>query len=314
MSDPLTLRGIELLTRGHNLYAGEQTAAEPADVPQRLRAAVDRLTSMAVRGGTGAAAADTDGLVAALRHTATLDTELTELLAGARTDRRQGRHATRAILDDALAEANPAVDTALGRREALRRMTSRLQTQQRHIRRSRRRSGMLTRRMRQLTYPRRRHAPSLRPRVAAYAIPLHAVRYDRPAAPGGVNARICRALDHLAIADPVARHNWRRGYETLIARESGGRAAAVAAEPATTPGPAQPDGHGLGYARGITQTIPATFAQYHQPGTSTNIYDPVANICASMNYVMHRYGVDADGANLVASVQQADRDRAPKGY
>jgi SLT domain-containing protein len=70
----------------------------------------------------------------------------------------------------------------------------------------------------------------------------------------------------------------------------------------------------LGYARGLTQTIPATFARFHQPGTSTDIYDPVANICASMNYVMHRYGVRLDGSNLVASVQQADARRPPRGY
>ncbi|PQM44300.1 hypothetical protein C1Y40_05539 [Mycobacterium talmoniae] len=88
----------------------------------------------------------------------------------------------------------------------------------------------------------------------------------------------------------------------------------MASEPATGPGPVQPDGHRLGYARGLTQTLPATFAQYHQPGTSTNIYDPVANICASINYVMQRYGVTADGANLVALVQQADSSRPPKGY
>src|SRR5581483_12403665 len=114
--------------------------------------------------------------------------------------------------------------------------------------------------------------------------------------------------------DPVARRNWIRGYTTLIARESGGRAWAVADGPATVPGGIQADGHGLGFARGITQTIPATFARYHQPGTSTNIYDPVANICASMNYVMHRYGVAANGANLVALVQQADARRPPRGY
>ena len=47
---------------------------------------------------------------------------------------------------------------------------------------------------------------------------------------------------------------------------------------------------------------------------STNIYDPVANICASMNYVIHRYGVSLNGENLAAVVQQADARRPPKGY
>ena len=46
----------------------------------------------------------------------------------------------------------------------------------------------------------------------------------------------------------------------------------------------------------------------------TNIYDPVANICASMNYVIHRYGVIPTGENLATVVQQADAHRPPKGY
>jgi SLT domain-containing protein len=116
------------------------------------------------------------------------------------------------------------------------------------------------------------------------------------------------------ITEAAARRNWIRGYETLIARESGGRSSVVAPEPATTPGAVQADGRGLGFARGIAQTIPTTFARYHQPGTSTNIYDPVANICASMNYVIHRYGVSRNGENLAAMVQQADAHRPPKGY
>jgi len=107
---------------------------------------------------------------------------------------------------------------------------------------------------------------------------------------------------------------WIRGYETLIARESGGRPSAVAHEPATVSGITLPDGRGQGFARGIAQTIPATFARYHQPGTSNNIYDPVANICASMNYVIHRYGVSLNGENLATLVQQADAHRPPKGY
>jgi SLT domain-containing protein len=76
----------------------------------------------------------------------------------------------------------------------------------------------------------------------------------------------------------------------------------------------QPDGRGLSLARGIAQVIPAAFAQHHQPGTSTNIYDPVANICASMNYVIHRYGVSLNGEHLASVVQQADAHRPPKGY
>jgi SLT domain-containing protein len=304
MSDPLASRVIELLTRGHNLYAGGDIDAGPADAPERLRHHADRLGT--VQHGTGAAAAATEGLAGRLRTTATVDAELAALLADAHTTRRLGRRATRAVLQAALADAGPGTDTTLGRREALSRMAARLRAQHRHIASSRQRSARLTRRLQQLAYPRAGRA--------AHALALPAVRYEPCSPPGRIRDRIARALDHLAITDATARRNWLRGYETLIARESGGRASAVASEPATEPGPMQPDGHRLGYARGLTQTIPATFAHFHQPNTSTNIYDPVANICASMNYVMHRYGVGADGANLVALVQQADRSRAPKGY
>jgi SLT domain-containing protein len=47
-------------------------------------------------------------------------------------------------------------------------------------------------------------------------------------------------------------------------------------------------------ARGIMQTIMATFQAYHQPGTSSNIFDPVANIAASINYIKSRYGNPAN--------------------
>jgi hypothetical protein len=50
------------------------------------------------------------------------------------------------------------------------------------------------------------------------------------------------------------------------------------------------------------------------PLIATNIYDPVANICASMNYVIHRYGVCLNGENFAVEMQQADAHRPPKGY
>jgi SLT domain-containing protein len=314
MSDPLTVRALELLTRGHHLYAGDHLEAGPTDAPERLRGHADRLVRVSAQDGTQTAAPATARLAAGLRGAAAADTELAAVLAHARTDRELGRQATRAVLQDALADPMPATDTALGRREALRRMAARLRAQRNHIHRSRRRARLLARRMRQLEYPHRRHGAARRGVSAARALPLREVRYARSNASGQVRDRIIGALDRLGITDPTARRNWLRGYETLIARESGGRAWAIASEPATEPGPVQPDGHRLGYARGITQTIPATFAHYHQPGTSANIYDPIANICASMNYVMQRYGVGADGANLVALVQQADSSRPPKGY
>ncbi|MFI9599191.1 transglycosylase SLT domain-containing protein [Streptomyces sp. NPDC004069] len=43
-------------------------------------------------------------------------------------------------------------------------------------------------------------------------------------------------------------------------------------------------------SKGLLQVIPPTFNAYHVPGTSKNIYDPVANITAAANYAAHRYG------------------------
>lgn len=43
-------------------------------------------------------------------------------------------------------------------------------------------------------------------------------------------------------------------------------------------------------SRGLMQTIMSTFQAYHWPGTSSNIYDPLANIAAALNYARHVYG------------------------
>ncbi len=277
-SDPLA-KAVELLARGHSLYGAGHFEAGRSDVPEQLRERADRLTRVNRQ------------MAAVLRGSAAADSEVAAALAAAYSDHVVGRRGTGVVLDDARSDSMPAADTPLGRQEALGRMASRLRQQRHYLHRSHRNSHLLARRLRRLAYPRRRH-PS------AAALPIGAVRYEKAYAPGHVRQRIATALDHLGITDPAARRNWIRGYETLIARESGGR----------------PSETGPGFARGIAQTIPTTFARYHQPGTSTNIYDPVANICASMNYVIHRYGVDRNGDNLVAMVQQADAHRPPKGY
>lgn len=43
-------------------------------------------------------------------------------------------------------------------------------------------------------------------------------------------------------------------------------------------------------SRGLLQTIGSTFAMYHVAGTSNNIYDPLANIAAAINYARATYG------------------------
>jgi SLT domain-containing protein len=43
-------------------------------------------------------------------------------------------------------------------------------------------------------------------------------------------------------------------------------------------------------SRGLLQTIMTTFQAYRSPALSANIYDPMANIYAALNYAIHRYG------------------------
>ena len=43
-------------------------------------------------------------------------------------------------------------------------------------------------------------------------------------------------------------------------------------------------------SRGLMQVIGTTFSEYHWPGTSNNIYDPLANIAAALNYARNVYG------------------------
>ena len=43
-------------------------------------------------------------------------------------------------------------------------------------------------------------------------------------------------------------------------------------------------------SKGLLQVIDPTFNAYHVPGTANNIWDPLANIAAAINYAYHRYG------------------------
>ncbi|WP_434599796.1 transglycosylase SLT domain-containing protein [Streptomyces sp. A5-4] len=43
-------------------------------------------------------------------------------------------------------------------------------------------------------------------------------------------------------------------------------------------------------SKGLLQVIDPTFLAYHVPGTSTDSYDPVANITAACNYAADKYG------------------------
>ena len=108
--------------------------------------------------------------------------------------------------------------------------------------------------------------------------------------------------------------HWVKGYKTLCERESSHNPNAINTTDSNANGERVGDGHPLNCSRGIAQCIPPTFAAHHANGTSNSIYDPVANIAASMQYVRHQYQVSADGADLARKVQQADPARPPKGY
>jgi len=142
------------------------------------------------------------------------------------------------------------------------------------------------------------------------AISIGAVTYGRYNGGGEVSSWVSQACGIMGV--PSA--NWVRGYEVLCARESSGNANAINAYDSNANGAIQSDGHPLNCSRGAAQCIPGTFASNHVARTSEDIYDPVANIAASMRYVRNRYGVSSDGANLASLVQQADPSRTPCGY
>jgi LysM repeat protein len=142
------------------------------------------------------------------------------------------------------------------------------------------------------------------------AISIGAVTFDLYSGGGDVGSWASQACEIMSV--PPA--NWVRGYEVLCARESSGNPNAINSHDSNAHGAIQSDGYPLHCSRGVAQCIPDTFASNHVSGTSANIYNPVANIAASMRYVMNRYGVSSDGSNLASLVQQADPGRPPCGY
>ncbi len=60
-------------------------------------------------------------------------------------------------------------------------------------------------------------------------------------------------------------------------------------------------------SRGLMQTIPSTFAAYREKSLPNDIFDPVANIAAGVNYIQSRYG-------SIWDVQQANPNKPAKGY
>lgn len=154
-----------------------------------------------------------------------------------------------------------------------------------------------------------------RPDVAK--IPVSKVQYKRHNFAKGKAAYqkyIAKTLNTMGVTDPKARRNWTRGLLTAASRESSFNPVAVNNWDSNAHGPTRSDGAPANSSRGGLQTIPSTFAAYHQAGTSTNIYDPVANAAAAMNYVMGRYDVDRDGSNLSKVSQFDPHNKNHHGY
>ncbi|WP_329064876.1 hypothetical protein [Amycolatopsis sp. NBC_01480] len=109
-------------------------------------------------------------------------------------------------------------------------------------------------------------------------------------------------IDAALAADGVPHADWARweaGMNTLIQRESNWNAGAVNRWDSNAAA-----GHPSG---GLTQTIGPTFESNRNRGLPDNMFDPVANIAASINYIMRRYGD-------ISAVQQANPHLPPKGY
>jgi Transglycosylase SLT domain len=147
-------------------------------------------------------------------------------------------------------------------------------------------------------------------------MPVNSVQYHRNGFRGGkaaVEGYIRQALNEMGITNHKARQNWMRGLLVGIFRESGYHPGAANGWDSNACGAPRADGFPAGSSRGLMQTIPSTFAAHHQPGTSRNIYNPIANIAAGMNYLMSHHHVARDGSNL-HSVPQFNPNDAPQGY
>ncbi|WP_370422495.1 transglycosylase SLT domain-containing protein [Streptomyces sp. QH1-20] len=116
---------------------------------------------------------------------------------------------------------------------------------------------------------------------------------------GGVDSDIAQAIAKAMSLTGVSGSKWADGIATIIRRESGGNARAV--------NDWDSNAKAGNASRGLMQVVPSTFKAFHQSGTSWDIFDPVANIAAAINYIKSRY-------KDISNVQQADSSKPPKGY
>lgn len=284
MTDPLRMQAVAALVRAHNLFAGTPISPHIGDVAEQTHAMARHAAAL-----PKTASARSGASIKLLNHSSHADRTVGDIIAAARADHVHARAATRAVLEAAESDVTPAADTPMGRREAMARTATRLRTQHRHVTKARRRAKLLAHRLRRLHYPQRRS--------------MHG---NHASGRQAVLAAIRKALDIKGIHDPAARARWERGMDLVARRESNYNANAInnwdSNAARGTP------------SKGAFQFIAPTFAAYHQPGTSRDIHNLVAQACAFINYAMGRYGVAVDASNLADRIQQADPRRSPKGY
>lgn len=109
---------------------------------------------------------------------------------------------------------------------------------------------------------------------------------------------INEALDVRGIEDPELREKWTQVLTLIGENESTSAPNAVNTWDKNYYGEEMSDGFKYHASRGWLQLVPDTFAQYHQPGTSDAIYDPVAQASATINYIEARHNVYSNGVGL----------------
>jgi hypothetical protein len=123
-------------------------------------------------------------------------------------------------------------------------------------------------------------------------LPLEWVNFTpRPSLATSLDTAISAALAVLNVPAGL-RPVFASFVRYVVFHESGGVVNAVNRWDGNAIGAMQADGAPLQASRGWMQTIPQTFARFHAPGTSANIYEPIANICAALRYMVYRYGVN----------------------
>lgn len=115
-----------------------------------------------------------------------------------------------------------------------------------------------------------------------------------PAPTGALAEWIAAAIRHTGVGD-----SWTGPLNTLIMRESGGNPLAI--------NNWDSNAQRGDPSRGLMQTIGSTFNSYRDRSLSDNIYDPISNIVAGINYIRARYG-------SIFNVQQANASAPPQGY